>query len=253
MASKGRHALPTDHHIAKAVLGTSTIAAIGIGGLVGLTKPRPLPTSSPFTTQSPVRVATTLVPKADVVPAPTYTVVPGDILGRIAGRIGEPTQALYNDNVSVIGADPDLIFPGQVLMVSATASAPAPPPAPVPAAVPAHSAAQAAVDLAGQELGNPYVWAAAGPSAFDCSGLVQFVYSQLGVDLPHSSAMQSTIGERVGSLDQAEPGDLLFFYSPVGHVGIYVGNGQMIAAPEPGDVVKQQAVWATPTVIRRVL
>lgn len=250
--SKGRHRKPVEHRLGKAIVTSSAAATIGTGALLAVTPTPASAAGSPVVAQVVPRVAISLVPASAVVPVPTtYTVAPGDFLGRIGSQVGEPWQQLYNDNVGVIGADPNRIFPGQVLAVGTTSAAPQQAPAAAP--TPAHSAGQAAVDLARHELGDPYVWGAAGPNAFDCSGLVQYVYRQLDVNLPHSSAMQSTIGDRVGSLDQAEPGDLLFFYSPVGHVGIYVGNGRMIAAPEPGDVVKEQSVWATPTVIRRVL
>ncbi len=92
------------------------------------------------------------------------------------------------------------------------------------------------VGIAMQELGKPYVWAAAGPDAFDCSGLVAYAFAQVGVSLPHSAAAQYGYGTPV-SYDQLEPGDLVFF-SGLGHVGIYIGGGQFIHAPHTGDVVK---------------
>ena len=98
-------------------------------------------------------------------------------------------------------------------------------------------AAQIAVDTAMAQRGKPYVWAAGGPGSFDCSGLTSFAYRAAGVSLPHSSRMQSQMGQAVPR-DQLQPGDLVFFYSPVSHVGIYIGNGQMVHAPTSGDVVK---------------
>jgi cell wall-associated NlpC family hydrolase len=98
-------------------------------------------------------------------------------------------------------------------------------------------AAQIAVDTAMAQRGKPYVWAAAGPDSFDCSGLVEYAYSAAGIGLPHSSLLQSQMGQYVPR-DQLQPGDLVFFYSPVSHVGIYIGNGQMVNAPTAGDVVK---------------
>jgi cell wall-associated NlpC family hydrolase len=98
-------------------------------------------------------------------------------------------------------------------------------------------AAQIAVDTAMAQRGKPYVWAASGPRSFDCSGLVMFAYAAAGVSLPHSSRMQAGMGQSV-SRSQLQPGDLVFFYSPVSHVGIYIGNGQMVHAPTSGDVVK---------------
>jgi cell wall-associated NlpC family hydrolase len=98
-------------------------------------------------------------------------------------------------------------------------------------------AAQVAVDTAMAQRGKPYVWAADGPASFDCSGLTSYAYAAAGISLPHSSLMQSRMGQAV-SRDQLQPGDLVFFYSPVSHVGIYIGNGQMVHAPTSGDVVK---------------
>src|SRR3954468_12133646 len=102
-------------------------------------------------------------------------------------------------------------------------------------------AAQVAVSTAMAQRGKPYVWAAGGPGSFDCSGLTRYAYAAAGVSLPHSSRMQSQTGRSV-SRDQLQPGDLVFFYSPVSHVGIYIGNGQMVHAPTSGDVVKVASV-----------
>jgi cell wall-associated NlpC family hydrolase len=108
----------------------------------------------------------------------------------------------------------------------------------VPSGVIAPSgAAQQAVDTALAQVGDPYVWGAGGPNAFDCSGLTQYAYSAAGVSLPHSSASQSRMGTPV-SRDQLQPGDLVFFYSPVSHVGMYIGNGQMVHASTSGQPVK---------------
>jgi len=98
-------------------------------------------------------------------------------------------------------------------------------------------AAQIAVDTAMAQRGKPYVWAASGPGSFDCSGLTAYAYRAAGIELPHSSTLQSRMGQAVSRAD-LQPGDLVFFYSPVSHVGIYIGNGQMVHAPTTGDVVK---------------
>ncbi len=98
-------------------------------------------------------------------------------------------------------------------------------------------AAQIAVDTAYAQLGDPYVWAADGPDSFDCSGLTMYSYAAAGISLPHSSRMQSTMGVYVPR-DQLQPGDLVFYYSPVSHVGIYIGNNELIEAPNSGGVVQ---------------
>ena len=92
------------------------------------------------------------------------------------------------------------------------------------------------VGVAMGELGKPYVWGAAGPDVFDCSGLVVYSFGQMGVSLPHSSYALWNAGVYV-SRDQLQPGDLVFF-DGLGHVGIYIGGGQFIHAPHTGDVVK---------------
>ncbi len=102
---------------------------------------------------------------------------------------------------------------------------------------PRHAARSEVVAIAKQYLGAPYVWGADGPNSFDCSGLTMFVYRQVGVSLPHSSRAQINCGERVSRSD-LQPGDLVFFGSPIHHVGIYVGGGMYIHAPHTGDVVK---------------
>jgi cell wall-associated NlpC family hydrolase len=111
-----------------------------------------------------------------------------------------------------------------------TAVAAAPAPAPT-------EAAQIAVDTALAQQGDPYEWGGAGPDSFDCSGLTMYAYAAAGISLPHSSNLQSTIGTPIADAD-LQPGDLVFFYSPVSHVGMYIGNGQMVHAGTSGDVVK---------------
>jgi peptidoglycan DL-endopeptidase CwlO len=92
------------------------------------------------------------------------------------------------------------------------------------------------VGIAMHYLGVPYVWGGASPAGFDCSGLVMYVFAQMGVSLPHSSYAQAAMGTPV-SMSQLEPGDLVFF-TGASHVGIYIGGGQFIHAPHTGDVVK---------------
>lgn len=123
------------------------------------------------------------------------------------------------------------------------------------------STGQAAVKTAMALEGTPYVWGGSQPGGFDCSGLVQYVYGQLGVKLPRTSENQATVGTPVGSLNSAKPGDLLFFAgsdgtaSAPGHVGIYVGNGEMIDAPYTGTRVQLHSISTAGALvaIRRVV
>ncbi|WP_327273432.1 NlpC/P60 family protein [Streptomyces sp. NBC_01224] len=94
-----------------------------------------------------------------------------------------------------------------------------------------------AVAFAYGALGKPYVWGATGPSSFDCSGLIQAAWRSAGVSLPRTTYTQINAGQHISRSDLA-PGDLVFFYSGVSHVGLYIGNGQMIHAPRPGAPVR---------------
>ncbi|WP_077801173.1 C40 family peptidase [Streptomyces sp. JHA26] len=108
-----------------------------------------------------------------------------------------------------------------------------------------NSRAAAAVAYAYRKLGSPYVWGASGPDAFDCSGLVQAAYRAAGVSLPRTTYAQIGAGRRV-SRSELAPGDLVFFYSGISHVGIYVGNGRMIHAPNPSAPVRVAPVDQMP-------
>lgn len=124
---------------------------------------------------------------------------------------------------------------------AAPAGAPsAAPPAPVDG-----SRAARAVAFAYGAIGKPYVWGATGPGSFDCSGLTQAAWRSAGVSLPRTTYTQINAGQRV-SRDQLAPGDLVFFYSGVTHVGLYIGNGQMIHAPRPGSTVRVAPIDSMP-------
>ena len=113
---------------------------------------------------------------------------------------------------------------GPVSPVSAPADAP-------------NSRAAAAVSYAYSKIGSPYVWGATGPNAFDCSGLTLAAYRAAGVSLPRTTYSQINAGPRIAR-SELRPGDLVFFYSGISHVGIYIGNGQMIHAPNPSAPVR---------------
>ncbi|TWP38304.1 hydrolase [Leekyejoonella antrihumi] len=100
------------------------------------------------------------------------------------------------------------------------------------------------VSIAEQYLGVPYVWGGESPSGFDCSGLTQYVYAKAGLSIPRTASAQQSYLSRTSN---PVPGDLVFFGSPAYHVGIYLGNNQMIAAPHPGAVVRIQAIYDTPS------
>ncbi|MFE9683487.1 NlpC/P60 family protein [Streptomyces sp. NPDC006285] len=106
-----------------------------------------------------------------------------------------------------------------------------------PAATVPDSRAAAAVSYAYGKIGSPYVWGATGPDAFDCSGLTQAAYRAAGITLPRTTYAQIAAGRRVAR-SELRPGDLVFFYSGISHVGLYVGNGQMVHAPNPSAPVR---------------
>lgn len=109
----------------------------------------------------------------------------------------------------------------------------------------------AALHFAEAQVGKPYRWGATGPDAYDCSGLALSAWHAAGVTLPRTSEAQSRVGSAV-SLSQAQPGDLVIFYPSASHVGIYAGNGRVIAAPRPGETVGYADIrWMPLFTIRR--
>jgi peptidoglycan DL-endopeptidase CwlO len=116
---------------------------------------------------------------------------------------------------------------------------------PAPVSVPASGRAAAAVRFAMAQVGDAYVYGATGPSAWDCSGLTMGAWAQAGVSLPHSSSAQMGSGTPV-SQSQLQPGDLVFYYQPVSHVGMYIGNGMIVNAENPSAGVKVTGVNSMP-------
>ncbi|MFF1339974.1 NlpC/P60 family protein [Streptomyces sp. NPDC058290] len=128
---------------------------------------------------------------------------------------------------------------------SAGAAPAGPRAATAPAPVADGTRAARAVAFAYGAIGKPYVWGATGPGSFDCSGLTQAAWRSAGVSLPRTTYTQINAGQRV-SRDQLAPGDLVFFYSGVTHVGLYIGNGQMVHAPRPGSTVRVAPIDSMP-------
>jgi len=117
--------------------------------------------------------------------------------------------------------------------------------APRVAAAPVSGSAATAVDFAMDQIGDSYVYGAAGPDSWDCSGLTMGAWGAAGVALPHSSSGQMSYGTPV-SQSELEPGDLVFYYDPVSHVGMYIGNGQIVHASNPDSPVGTDPVNSMP-------
>ena len=115
----------------------------------------------------------------------------------------------------------------------------------IPSNVPASGRAAIAVRAALAQVGDAYVYGASGPDAYDCSGLTSMAWGQAGVGLPHSSSAQFGAGPHISS-SALQPGDLVFYYSPISHVGMYIGNGLIVHAANPGTGVRVAGVFSMP-------
>jgi len=189
-----------------------------------------------------------------------YDIRPGDTLGDIAGRFGVDVQTVIDfpanglESADSIAENQTIFVPGGVMPEPVATSTPTPePPAqplptptpssPPPAVSPSGIGAQA-VELVRSRIGAPYVSGAAGPDAFDCSGLVFWVYSQLGLQVPRSAPDQFQWATPVGS-SEMQPGDIIFFENTfpssqrITHVGIYMGGGGVVMAVDNGDIVRE--------------
>jgi cell wall-associated NlpC family hydrolase len=117
-------------------------------------------------------------------------------------------------------------------------------PSPPPSSGGGSGAGAVAVRWAMSQVGRPYCYGGAGPSCYDCSGLTMRAWGQAGVSLPHSSAAQYGVGRHI-SASELQPGDLVFYYSPISHVSIYIGNGQRVSATHTGDYVRVQSLGSS--------
>jgi peptidoglycan endopeptidase LytE len=183
---------------------------------------------------------------AAVVAVGTYTVRPGDTLASIAARLGTTVAHLAAVNHL---ADPNLIMPGDELVLSASRS----PQTSVATAPPTAPDAALAVQAALSQIGKPYVWGGASPAVgFDCSGLVMYAWGAAGVSLPHYSVFQYEDTKPI-SASELLPGDLVFYDTgsgpQPGHEAMYIGNGMVVAADQPGTAVQTQPIDDGPAIM----
>jgi len=163
----------------------------------------------------------TLLPAAPPATPSTAAVAP----------VGESAPAPFQSARHALGTTPAApAVQAPVRLVAAAKPA-------APAVAAAAGRRGSAMSIAMRKLGAPYRWGAAGPGAFDCSGLVYWSYRQTGMTLPRSSSAQSRVGTPV-SKGALQPGDLVFFYRPVSHVAIYIGGGRVVHASTAGKPVK---------------
>ena len=191
-----------------------------------------MPVSTPSLVTRAALVATgttaaallTLLPVAPPATPPTAAVAP------VGERAPAPFQAARHALGTTPAAPAAPAVQAPVKLVAAAKPA-------APAVAAAAGRRGSAMSIAMGKLGAPYRWGAAGPGAFDCSGLVYWSYRQIGTTLPRSSSAQSRVGTPV-SKGALQPGDLVFFYRPVSHVAIYIGGGRVVHASTAGQPVK---------------
>lgn len=227
----------------KPVMAAVSVTAIGAVAAVTAT--------GQFAAVSPVRAALSL---SDEAPATADPVAPVVAAPPVASTLTSALQTVQVSSIVDDATNAAKTFAGQAAAAKAAADQKAaaakaaaaaavahvPRPKPVtdaPKVTAGAGVGAAALAIAESKIGKPYVWGAAGPNAFDCSGLVQWAFKQVGVSLPRTSAAQSQVGTAVSKAD-LRPGDLVFFYSPVSHVGIYMGDGKVLNATQSGEPVQ---------------
>lgn len=208
-----------------AVTGGVPLGPPAAGAPAPLAPTAPPPAAGPGTTPPTTPTPTAPPPPGPVAPSPPVTTVPA------------PTPAPAPTTTAPRPAP--TTPPPPPTTPPTTAPAPGPPP-------PVSTGAARAVAAAQTQLGVPYVWGGSTPGVgFDCSGLTSWAWRQAGRSLPHSAQMQFDVTRRV-AIDQLQPGDLVFYQSPViGHVGMYVGAGTMIEAPRTGLTVRYSSIYRT--------
>lgn len=171
-----------------------------------------------------------LAPIPAPLPSPEPTVVPPATLAGVATALANP----FARSAPIVTAGAIASAQPAIVGTAIATAYPAPPPAP---AAPPPSVGSLALQAAETAMGTRYAWGGTGTRGFDCSGLMLWSFKKAGISLPRTSRAQSAVGRPVAK-SELHPGDLVFFYSPVSHVGLYVGDGKVLHAPQAGDVVK---------------
>ena len=205
--------------------------------------------SGPATAASHRTGATAPARTVAAVAARSYTVRPGDTLESIAARLGTTVSHLVAVNHL---SDPGLIMPGEELVLTASQSSQSSQSS-VASAPPAAPDAALAVQAALSQIGKPYVWGGASPAeGFDCSGLVMYAWGAAGVSLPHYSVFQYEDTKPISAAELL-PGDLVFYDTgsgpQPGHEAMYIGNGMVVAADQPGTAVQTQPIGDGPAIM----
>lgn len=204
---------------------TATLAAAILGAAaIGLATDAPAHLAAP--SLDLVAVAPIPAPR----PSPELTVVPPQTLAGVATALAKP----FAKSAPIVTAGAITAAQPAIVGIVVATAYPAPPPAP---AAPPPTVGSLALEAAKTAMGTRYTWGGTSTRGFDCSGLMLWSFKKAGVSLPRTSRAQSAVGRPVAKSD-LRPGDLVFFYSPVSHVGLYVGGGKVLHAPQAGDVVK---------------
>lgn len=239
LLAKSRHLLVTG-----AV--TATLLLVPEAAQASVTPPQvatPSVVAVPVANVATIVTTTTNAAKSQVTMArATVTVRSGDTLAKIAARsCGSQSfwRSIWAQNSQI--RNPNLIYPGQRLNVSCTRTSTRASRSSTNVRAPASGNTSGVVNFALSQRGKPYRFGATGPGSYDCSGLVVAAYRSVGISLPHFTGSLLSRGTRVSRAD-LRPGDLVFTSSS--HVGIYLGDNQMVAAPHRGANVRTQSVYA---------
>lgn len=224
-------------------------AALTVAASLLVASPAHAATTAPPAEVAALSVSEQVVPiQAVLVAARTYAVRPGDTLFRIAAAQCGNGDA-YRSLAAASGiVNPDRIFPGQRIVLTCTGgkaapktAAKAPRQAAPTAVLAAAGPTTGAVSFALRQVGKPYIWGATGPNGYDCSGLVVAAYRSIGISLPHFTGDLLRRGTPV-SRASLRPGDLVFLSSS--HVGLAIGGDRVVVAPQSGENVKVQTIYA---------